>query len=65
MKRIKDGWEMYEDSKNIGIINRKKKVEFDIVINTPTGALFLSYLGRNTEKSEDKAPVNADDNESG
>ena len=59
---MKDGWEMDGDITNIGIIKGKNKVEFDIVINTPTGALFLPYLRRNIEKSEDKALVNADEN---
>ena len=41
-KSMKYGWEMYGDNKNIGTINGKKEVEFDIFINTPKWELFCT-----------------------
>ena len=50
MKMIKDGWGLYGYRRNIGIIKGNKKVEFNILINTPKGTLFYTYLSRETEK---------------
>ena len=40
---------MHGDSTNSGIRRVNKKVEFDIVINPPKGALFCNYLRRKVE----------------
>ena len=63
MNRIKYGWEQYGNSTQIGVIKLNNKVELDIVINIPKGVLFCTYFKRNTETIEEKALVNADDNE--
>ena len=39
-------------------------MDFNILINTPKGGLFCTYHRRKTEKSEEKALVNAYDNKS-
>ena len=39
-------------------------VKFHIVINTPKGALFCTYFRSKTQKSEQKALANADENKS-
>ena len=63
MNRIKYGWEQYGNSTHIGVIKLNNKVELEIVINIPKRKLFCTYFRRNTEKFEEKALVNADDNE--
>ena len=41
-KRMKDGWKLYGDDIALGLKKRSRKVEFDIVINTPKGLLFFT-----------------------
>ena len=61
-KRVKDGWELYDYSNNLGIIKLKKKVEFNMVTNTPKVALFYAYFNSNTYRFKEKALVNAYEN---
>ena len=41
-KRMKDGWKLYGDDIALGLKKHSRKVEFDIVINTPKGLLFCT-----------------------
>ena len=63
-KRIKYGWELYGEITKLGIRKVKNKVEFNIVINSPKGALLCTYLKRKTEKYEEKPLANAGENKS-
>lgn len=45
-KRLKEGWTLVGDKKKIELQKDGKKLTFDIVINTPKGALFCAYMKR-------------------
>ena len=47
-KRMKYRWELCGDITKVGIRKKKKKADFDIVINTPKGSLICTYFKRNT-----------------
>ena len=38
--RMKDGWKLYSDDIMLGIKKGSRKLEFDIVVNTPKGLFF-------------------------
>ena len=59
---MKCGWELYGNSKNIGIIKGNNKVEFNKFINKPKLSLFYIYLKSKTEISKEKALINVDEN---
>ena len=59
---MKCGWELYGNSKNIGIIKGNNKVQFNKVINTQNWSLFYIYLKSKTEISKEKALINVDEN---
>ena len=43
-KRMKDGWKLYGDDTVLGLKKGSRKVDFDIVMNTPKGLLFCRYF---------------------
>ena len=51
-KRMKDGWKLYGDDTVLGLKKWSRKVEFDIVINTPKGLLFCTYFKQKEILSE-------------
>ena len=53
-KRMKYGWKLYGVDTVLGLKKGSRKVEFDIVINTPKGFLFCTYFKRKEILSENK-----------
>ena len=51
-KRMKDGWKLYGGDTVLGLKKGFRKVEFDIVVNTPKGLLFCTYFKRKKNLSE-------------
>ena len=50
-KRMQDGWTLVRDKDAMWLTKGDAKLLFDIKIKTPKGALFCTYLKRDTELS--------------
>ena len=48
-KLQREGWILHGDTKQIKLTKGNNSVVFDIIIDTPKGAIFAMYLKRNTE----------------
>ena len=46
----KEEWKLHGDDKSICLTKGSRKVVFDIVINTPRGALFCKYFQKHMKK---------------